>query len=120
MKRILGLAALLGHALGAATGIQVYGGARGGRGERPSYAPNAYYSRPCPLAARWWHDDKDPAQILTIQAAEAKQARKAEKLKDLFNRSWANNYAHHNAFRTLDALHGFVEPLNLNPFYLAK
>jgi hypothetical protein len=52
--------------------------------------------------------------------AQAKRDRRADKLQQSTNQSWNNNYVHHDAFRTLDNLSGFIEPLRLNPFYVAK
>ena len=115
MKRILGLAALLGHALGAATGIQVYGGARGGRGKRQVYG-NAYYSSSRPKAARWWHDPKDFEQSNTMEAAELKRQRRAVKLKAQTLGMW-NNKAHTARFPIPGGgtTTGFAA--RLNPFY---
>lgn len=119
MKRILGLAALLGHALGAATGIQVYGGARGGRGKRPVYG-NAYYSSSHPKSARWWHDLEQPGQCARLQAAKDKREYKAEKLAEQTARSVTFNHAHASSYEYFhDELQSFV-PDRLNPFYVAK
>lgn len=116
MKRILGLAALLGHALGAATGIQVYGGARGGRGKRPVKNPFTYKGM-APEYARYWHDATDEAQRQVIQAANAKRQRRAEKLTADTRTSYLMN----------DVGSLFVGPFStgqkpnaLNPFYVAK
>ena len=110
MKRILGLAALLGHALGAATGIQVYGGTRGGRGKRPVYG-NAYYSSSRPKAARWWHDINNPAQGLRFDAAVAKRQRRAEKLS-----IWAAKTLWGQPFQLRDRAH---TPLAKASFFTA-
>lgn len=73
-----------------------------------------------PSAPRYWHDPTDSAHIDRMQAAEDRRDWRAEKLMQQANRSWSNNYAHHNAFRTLENISGFVQPLTLNPFYVAK
>lgn len=116
MKRILGLAALLGHALSMSTGISVYGGARGGGKRSGPY----YNSSTRPTDARWWHDSKDILQHPAILAALDKRQRKAKKLDSDIEQSWGRNYAHHNAFHRLNDATGFIEPLRLNPFYVAK
>ena len=114
MKRLmLGLSALLGAAIGGAT---VYGGGRGG-GKR--YAPTAYYSSSRPIAARWWHNDKDPAQMAAIQAAEAKQARKAQnRIAQAFN-AWGNR-AHTVEYAIPGGGTSRAFITRLNPFYIAK
>lgn len=50
----------------------------------------------------------DPVQAARIEAAAAKRARRAEKLKEWAVNSWDYNPAHHSESRTL------------NPFYVAK
>ena len=73
-----------------------------------------------PTDKRYWHDLQKPGQAATVQAAKDKRSERQVKLMQQSNRAWGNNYAHHDAFRTLENLSGFVQPLNLNPFYVAK
>lgn len=93
MKRILGLAALLGQALGAATGVQPFSVKPGGRGanKRPVYG-NAYFSGSRPTDARWWHDLEQPGQCARLQAAKDKRQRRAEKLYRDARYSGGQNY----------------------------
>lgn len=116
MKRILGLAALLGHALSAATGIQqAYGAARwGGKRNRP------YFPATRPNVARWWHDLEQPGQCARLQAAKDKRQQRAEKVSEHAARSVTFNRAHASSYEQFhDELRSFV-PDRLNPFYIAK
>lgn len=90
MKRILGLAALLGHALGAATGIQPFIVKPGGRGANKR--PVGHYSSSRPTAARWWHNLEQPGQCARLQAAKDKRQRRAEKLYRDARYSGGQNY----------------------------
>lgn len=116
MKRILGLAALLGKALSISTGFTAYGGARGG-GKR--YRSTAYFSSSKPADARWWHDQKNFQQSNVREAAGAKRQRKAEKLTTQTLRAWYNP-AH--TVVVADPGYGFYSEFvaRLNPFYVAK
>lgn len=62
----------------------------------------------------------DPIQAARIEAAAVKRARRADKLERDSNQSWKGNYTHHAAFHRLDDATGYILPLNLNPFYIAK
>ena len=112
MKRILGLAALLGHALSAATGIQPFTVKPGGRGanKRPVY--DAYFRGSRPTDARWWHDVNVPAQANRQMNAQLRRDRRAKKLFNQTSYSADLNRAHYDEF---DNLHD-----RLNPFYIAK
>lgn len=113
MKRILGLAALLGHALTASTGIQFYGGARGG-GKRQ--LAGRYRYSPRPTDARWWHDLEQPGQCARLQDAKDKRERRAEKLKAQILGMW-NNKAHTARFAIPGGGTTMGFPARLNPFY---
>lgn len=88
MKRILGLAALLGQSMAMAAGFDVSAGHRRGRTakQRP------YYPATRPTAARWWHDLEQPGQCARLQAAKDKRERKAEKLYRDARYSGGQNY----------------------------
>lgn len=118
MKRILGLASLLGHALGAATGIQFYGGARGG-------AKRPYYPVTEPKAARWWHvlnglgsgDQPDAYRQLQLSnAAAEKRERKGHKLQKQTLGAWFNP-AHVKTAATPGGKTTRYFVPRLNPFY---
>lgn len=81
--------------------------------------PFAYRGQP-PELARYWHDSSDIRQHAALLSALDKRQRRADKLQQLANHGRNNNYAHHNAFHLLDNATGFILPLNLNPFYVAK
>lgn len=125
MKRILGLAALMGSIIASATTNATRFSA-GGRGasKRPWKMLQAYSERygykPNPEQPRLWHNISDPVQVQRFRDAQVKRLRKAGKLRQHANNSWNNNYTHHSAFRGLHRDSGFLEPLNLNPFYIAK
>lgn len=115
---------IIGHAWAGLAGLldrlgttaTVYRGAPGGRGANKR--PVRYYASARPTDARWWHDLEQPGQCARLQAAKDKRERRADKLQACANQLWNNNYAHHNAFKTL--VQGYIQPLNLNPFYVAK
>lgn len=73
-----------------------------------------------PKRARYWHNPADPIQAARIEAAAVKRARRAKKVERDTNQSWTGNYAHHAAFHRMDDATGYLLPLNLNPFYVAK
>lgn len=122
MKRILGLAALLGHTLSVATGIESFKVKRGGRGsnKRPVYG-NAYFSGSRPTDARWWHDITDPAQGLRFDAAVSKRERRACKLHNIHARA-SSNPAHRTDYEFLPSgrLVATTIPASLSPTYVAK
>lgn len=112
MKRILGLAALLGHALSAATGIQqAYSVQRwGGKRNRP------YFPASRPNVARWWHDLEQPGQCARLQAAKDKRENRAQKLKDHTLGAW-NNAAHTTRLPVPGGATQKAFIASLNPFY---
>lgn len=115
---MINLTSLLGRFGKWFTDAQVYGGGRGGkRGRRPA---SAYHQGTLPADNRWWHDIADPVQAERFRAAQSKRFFRAEKVISASNQSWRGNYAHHNAFHRLDDASGYILPLNLNPFYIAK
>lgn len=118
MKRILGLAALLGHALTAWTGIQFYGGARGG-GKRQPAGRYRYSSKP--TDARWGHDLEQPGQCARLQDAKDKRERRACKLHNVHARA-SSNPAHRTDYEFLPSgrLVGTTIPASLSPTYVAK
>lgn len=81
---------------------------------RPGYMAKR---RPTGAALR---NPNDPNQAAAILFAAGKRDRKAEKLQLNANRSFMGNCAHYDAFLTLDDMSGFIKPLGLNPFYVAK
>jgi len=115
MKRmLLGLASLLG----AHAAAMLNAGTE--RTQRRSVPTSHAYKGMPPNWPRWWHNAADPAQGEKVLAAKAKRERKADRLQGHTNQSWNCNYTHHNAFHTLNGSSGFIEPLRLNPFYVAK
>jgi len=121
MKRILGLAALLGHALTASTGIQPWRIAPGGRGanKRPVRNPFTYKGM-APEYSRYWHDMSDPVQAERFAAAELKRQRKAEKLQRDAATATNNNWAHGVGKRGVHLSPAPEFSGRLNPFYVAK
>lgn len=118
MKRILGLAALLGHTLGAATGITAYGF----RSQRPSANPFAYRGM-APEVGRYWHQgivNADAIQKQLIVSAHAKRQRRAEKLQRDMAASTNGNWAHGIGKRGVHLSPVPQLSARLNPFYVAK
>lgn len=94
MKRILGLASLMGQlfasAVATGSGFHVAPGHRGAN-KRPAYQ-NANYRGREPKAPRWWHDLEQPGQCARLQAAKDKRQRRAEKLYRDARYSGGQNY----------------------------
>lgn len=122
MKRILGLAALMGQllasAIGKETGIEPaqyrhqYGVKRQVR--------QAYHAGPRPTDARWWHDLKQPIQCRKLQAAKDKREERAAKLSRDAATATNNNWAHGIGKRGLHLTPVPEFSGRLNPFYIAK
>ena len=75
-----------------------------------------------PEDPRYWHDPRDPKHLDRMQVAKDRRERRAEKNHVCHKVAWKNNRAIHGAFCKWDdlILLSHVEPLNLNPFYVAK
>lgn len=117
MKRILGLAALLGHALSAATGVRPFSVKPGARGANKRPVKNPFtYKGMGPEYSRYWHDPTDEAQRPAIEAAHSKRERRAEKLKAHTLGAW-NNTAHTTHHPTPDGGTHKAFIASLNPFY---
>lgn len=89
-----------------------------GTGKSRSVAAHARYRfSGHPKAARHWHDRNDGAQLRTLEAAQAKRDRKAEKLNRSANMGYNENNCHHSGGVSADR---YLLPLSLNTFYIAK
>lgn len=71
-----------------------------------------------PSSPRYWHDPTDAKHLDRMQEAEERRERRADKLKASTHRSQLFNAAHFGLLKVADD--GYILPLNLNPFYVAK
>ena len=88
-----------------------------GRGRRLGQW-NLYLKTSRPTDKRHWHNLNDHVQRDTLQAAEAKRARKAEKLADNTMRSHLANRAHDT--QEIGANGRPIVPCRLHPFYVNR
>ena len=86
-----------------------------GRGRRLGQW-NLYLKTSRPTDKRHWHNLNDQVQRDALQAAEAKRARKAEKLERDTLRSGAFNKAHRENPAECD----YIVPNRLHPFYVNR
>jgi len=125
MKRILGLAALMGSIIASATTNATRFSA-GGRGasKRPWKMLQAYRERygykPNPEQPRFWHNISEPVQVQRFRDAQVKRLRKAAKLSRDTAAATNNNWAHGIGKRGLHLTPVPEFSGRLNPFYIAK
>lgn len=103
-----------GHTAASLKPFRIAGGQRG--------ASKTWRNTGRPNAARHWHDPTDAVHLDRMQQAELRRERRAEKNHICHKTAWKNNQAIHGSFCKWDdlILLSHVEPLNLNPFYVAK
>ena len=95
----IGLSNALGSALGGMRSIiaapQVQTATAGGKGKSKGVnRPRSFWYRPTRTSSQKTRNPADPAQAYLIARAEAKRARRAEKLERDAGRSFAFNQAH--------------------------
>lgn len=108
------IASLLSVGLPAAPGVL---GHRGTGKSRSVAAHTRYRLSGHPNAPRHWHDASKPEQAAARAAAKAKRERKAKKLENSTDLSFARNLSHHSGGLSAN---WYMLPKSLNPFYIAK